>query len=80
MQMRGYATGSDGLAEVSEQDMLQVVLPRLETKDTRSAVEKYLKLFREGHASLRSFVTDLEKNGTEAYRFIPEGKNQFVQV
>jgi len=79
-QMRGYTTGSDGLAEISEQDVLEVVLPRLETQDARSAAERYLNLFLEGHASLRSFVSDLEKHGTEGYPFVPERKTVFVQV
>jgi len=32
VQMRGFATGSDGLAEIVEQDFNDVVLPNIKTR------------------------------------------------
>ena len=39
IQMRAYATGSDGLAEASDEDVLDIVLPSEMTSKERARVE-----------------------------------------
>ncbi len=80
VQMRGYATGSDGLAEVSEPDICSVVLPRLKTPMARSLAKEYLQLYIGGKGTLKNAVRDMEKTATEAFPQIPERKTVFVQV
>ena len=47
VQMRSLATGSDGLAEIVDEDLLKIVLPFL-SEDVRTAVRKKLKLLVTG--------------------------------
>ncbi len=46
VQMRALARGSDGLAEVSDEDLLAVVLPRLESATARGQALEYLDMLR----------------------------------
>lgn len=80
VQMRGFATGSDGLAEISETDMYEVLLPRLKVKESRDVAERYLELYAEDHASLKNVVGELEVSGKENLPNIPARKTVFVQV
>jgi type I restriction enzyme M protein len=80
VQMRGFATGSDGLAEIVEADCLEVVLPKIKTDEARRSAEKHLALYAEGHATLRSYVTEMERAGSENIPYVPDRKTVFVQV
>ena len=78
-QMRGFATGSDGLAEISEGDAKSVVLPVLQNEEARNEARRYIDLFLRGHATLRDFVGELE-TANEQYPAVPQRKSVFVQV
>lgn len=80
VQMRGYATGSDGLAEVSEKDICSVLLPRLQTDAVRAMAKEYLQLFLDGKGTLKNAVRQIEKSGSESFPKIPDRKTVFVQV
>ena len=80
VQMRGLATGSDGLAEVGETDVLSVLLPKLETAEARKVANEYLDLFAKHESTLKNVVSDWEKKGEEAFPAIPDRKTVFVQV
>lgn len=80
VQMRGFATGSDGLAEIVEEDCLDVILPKIKTDEVRRSAEKHLALYAEGHATLKSYVTEVEKAGSENIPYVPDRKTVFVQV
>ena len=43
VQMRAFATGSDGLAEVADDDLLTIVLPRLTSFEMRTDVSRQVK-------------------------------------
>jgi len=78
-QMRGFATGSDGLAEIIEADALNVILPILQTAEARAEAERHITMYLKGHSTLREFIGDLETNGIE-YPSVPARKSVFVQV
>ncbi len=79
VQMRGFATGSDGLAEIGESDAKEVVLPELQTKEARVEAQRYVQMYLKGHATLHDYVSDLESDG-QSFPFIPQRKSVFVQV
>ena len=80
VQMRGFATGSDGLAEVNEIDLAEVVPPELQTVEVREEAKRYLELYSQDRATLRNVVNELEKTGKESFPVIPKRKTVFVQV
>ncbi len=80
VQMRGLATGSDGLAEIGETDLLSVTLPKLQTAEARRVALEYLDLFANRESTLKNVVNDWEKGGKEAFPTIAERKTVFVQV
>ena len=48
--------------------------------EARSSAERHLALYKEGHASLKSYVGEVEKAGSENIPFVPDRKTVFVQV
>ena len=61
-QMRSLARGSDGLAEVHEDDAGQVIVPRL-TPANRKELQPFVDQMLEGHTSVRAKVEDLLETG-----------------
>ena len=57
VQMRGLATGSDGLAEVSEIDLGLVLIPKLDDLNTRQMITDYVERFVEGTGSIKLAVS-----------------------
>ena len=80
VQMRGFATGSDGLAEIVEADCSEVILPKIKTDEARESARRHLALYAEGHATLKSYVTEVERSGAENIPYVPDRKTVFVQV
>jgi hypothetical protein len=78
--MRGFATASDGLAKIVEEDCLAVVLPNIKTDKARRAAERYLALYAEGRATFKNYVVEVEKAGAENIPYVPDRKTVFVQV
>lgn len=63
VQARGLSRGSDGLAELTDDDLLTVVLPRITDPVARQAVEPFIKALVAGHTSLRTTVAELSRSG-----------------
>lgn len=56
VQMRALATGSDGLAEIVDDDLLNIVLPKTLTARTRKDVEGRIELLLAGEARFGKFA------------------------
>ena len=54
--MRGFATGSDGLAEVVNNDLIDIVLPRLLDKEIHSQIAERIKRLMDGEDRLAKAV------------------------
>jgi type I restriction enzyme M protein len=50
LQMRGFSTGSDGLAEISDIDLLNIVLPRVQNLELRTKLQSQLQPLLTGKA------------------------------
>ena len=59
VQMRGLATGSDGLAEIVDDDLLSVILPKMLNPSGRTEVEKLLEQMMMGESSFAKFAKTL---------------------
>ena len=73
IQMRSLATGSDGLATVSDKDLLSVAIPRLSPAMRLKVVEKMTPLFS-GESRFEKSVVELTGNN-EKYTEIPPRKS-----
>jgi type I restriction enzyme M protein len=56
VQMRALATGSDGLAEIIDEDLLKVVLPKTLKGAERAKVEKHLEPLLTGESRFAKFA------------------------
>lgn len=66
VQMRAYATGSDGLAEISEASILQIVFPRILDPKRRAELKKIADLFAVGQEPVYRLVgSHLSKLGED---------------
>lgn len=78
VQMRALATGSDGLAEISEDDLGQILIPILKDKVLREEIEKYIKQFVETTGSLGNLVAATKT--IPSHLLVPSRKTNFSQV
>jgi type I restriction enzyme M protein len=62
-QMRSLARGSDGLAEISEGDIAEVLIPVVTDKTVRTEVQPFIDQLRAGFTSVRAKVDDLLQSG-----------------
>ncbi len=70
-QMRGLARGSDGLAEISDDDIAEVILPRITDADVRAQMKPYVEQLLGGTTSLESKVSTLISSGKLAFPVPP---------
>lgn len=56
VQMRGYATGSDGLAEISDDDLFEIVLPKALKATAREKVQRQLAPILAGESTFSKFA------------------------
>lgn len=56
VQMRALATGSDGLAEVSDEDILSIVLPRVVEESQRERLQRLVRSLLDGSINLAHSV------------------------
>jgi type I restriction enzyme M protein len=56
VQMRALSTGSDGLAEVSDDDLLSIILPKIINATTRERIEKQLQPLLTGESRFAKFA------------------------
>lgn len=80
IQARSLATGSDGLAEVAEADLLSIRLPRVTDKTARKAINEILDAMLTGRISATKTVSDLIKDGRLPSTGVPSRTSVFVQV
>jgi len=59
VQMRGFARGADGLAEIWQDDLLAVVLPRILDKATRAEVEPFVRQLLIGATTIEAKVASI---------------------
>lgn len=62
-QMRVFARGSDGLAEISVNDVMDVVLPRVTKKSAREQLEPFANQLKAGFTSAEAMVAVLTRQG-----------------
>jgi len=62
-QMRSFARGSDGLAEVGEDDVAEVLIPEISSEDIRESIRPFVKQLLEGHPSIQAKIDDLLASG-----------------
>jgi type I restriction enzyme M protein len=79
VQMRSFSRGSDGLAEVTEDDAKQVLVPRL-TEAERETLKPYIDSLVAGSSDLRSKVLLMNGNGTIGYPNVPKRPSHVVLV
>jgi len=64
IQMRGLATGSDGLAEIVDEDILSIILPNTLTDKAREAVMVRLEPILSGSDTFQKFAQDVQNKST----------------
>lgn len=57
VQMRALATGSDGLAEISPDDLRQILIPRINDSVTREKMQNFIQILLEEPSSIQVFAT-----------------------
>lgn len=67
VQLRAFARGSDGLAEICEDDAKQVIIPALDD-GVRQQMADYVQCMRTGTDSINAFVTQLIKSNAVDYK------------
>ncbi|MEV0538222.1 N-6 DNA methylase [Nocardia salmonicida] len=67
VQMRALARGADGLAEIAAEDLLAVVLPRVEDEDVRAEMLPFVEQLTTGLTSLESKFESLTHSGQLSY-------------
>ncbi|WP_109420294.1 N-6 DNA methylase [Proteus terrae] len=58
VQMRAFARGSDGLAEISIDDAKKIVIPLIESESVRNEVQQFVDNLKKGKTNLRSIIQD----------------------
>lgn len=66
VQMRSISRGSDGLAEICEEDARKVIIPLL-TDDVRAGLEPYIANLKSGTTSLNNCIKQLIRDGQVCY-------------
>ncbi len=79
IQMRSLARGSDGLAEITSDDVVKVLIPKL-TANQRKAMEPYIESLLDGTPDLMSKVRALSSSGGLGYSAPPQRPSHVVLV
>jgi type I restriction enzyme M protein len=64
--MRSFARGSDGLAEISQDDAANVVIPVLDD-DSRQEIKQVILSLNSGRNTIKSLTKTLQKAGRLPY-------------
>jgi hypothetical protein len=62
VQMRAFATGSDGLAEIVDEDILNITFPTIVDPETRGMVDAQIKLIITGTTTFEKFARHFLKD------------------
>ena len=63
IQARAPCTGSDGLAEPADDDLREILLPRVTDSTARRVLQRVVDALLEGRATVGSIVTELQSVG-----------------
>jgi len=80
IQARAVATGSDGLAEINSDDLLDIVLPRVTDPEARNDLQTAINLLLAGRSTLANGVASLVKSGKIPTAPVPPRSTNWVQV
>lgn len=80
IQARSICTGSDGLATMSPDDLLDIVLPTIGSRTARSAIQTMVTALLEGQSTISSVVDGLVASGQILASPIESRSSHVVQV
>jgi type I restriction enzyme M protein len=80
IQARSLTTGSDGLADLGEPDLLGITLPKVADKQARENITQIAEAMRTGRISAAKIVYELQAKGHLPSTGVPERTSVFVQV
>jgi hypothetical protein len=80
VQARALARGSDGLAEVTEEDLKQIVLPELLDPNVRRELQTFVDQLLAGHVTMKATVDQLTRSGRVPYPRVPPRPSHVVLV
>lgn len=80
IQGRALCTGSDGLAELGESDLLEIILPRVVDADARAAMSAIADDLLHGRTTVASVVGQMLDSGKVSTASVPARSNSWVQV
>jgi len=80
IQARSRATGSDGLAELSSEDLCEIVMPKVTDKKARSILKKVVDELLGGRSTTASVVANLSTRGKIRQPAVKTRRTHWVQV
>jgi type I restriction enzyme M protein len=80
IQARAFATGSDGLADLSESNLSDIVLPVVTNKATRATLKPVVDALLSGRSTVASIVSELLAEGALPVVNVPSRSSHVVQV
>ncbi len=80
IQARAFCTGSDGLADLSTENLKEIVLPRIKKPTARAALQPYVDALLAGRATVASAVAGLVAEGKLPDMSVPSRSSHMVQV
>lgn len=80
VQARALARGSDGLAEVTEEDLRAIVLPEITDKKVRAQLQQFVDQLIAGQVTIKATVEQLIHGGTLPFPAIPPRPSHVVLV
>ena len=79
-QMRALARGSDGLDEVTEDDMLKIPLPKVHDEANRKLLRPFVENLLIGRQNLHAVISNMLGNGQLKIPITPKRPNHTVLV
>lgn len=80
IQARAFCTGSDGLADLSEDNLREIVLPSISKKSARAALQPYVDKLLAGRSTVASAVAGLVGDGSLVKSSVTPRSSHMVQV
>lgn len=80
VQARSLARGSDGLAEVTEEDLRTIVLPVIEGSESRAHLQSFVDRLRAGQVTLKAAVEQLIGEETLPFPIVAPRPSHVVLV
>jgi hypothetical protein len=80
IQARAFTTGSDGLADLPEESLKTIILPKIADKSARTALQSYVDALLEGRSTMEKAVSDLTAAGKVPKIDVPGRKHHVVLV